>query len=109
MSGSTLPLDPFEAEMTVYEKLRAQEDYASLSDEALIALVRACLSADARYIDAAQVLEGGVYDDEAAYGMILETLQKEFPGHKALLPALADDFMEHYEAFLEAQGVIDWD
>ncbi len=106
---SSLPLDPFEAEMTVYEKLRKQEDYARLPDETLLALVKACLGADSRYIDAAKVLEGGVYDDEAAYEMILEALKRGFPEHKALLPAFADDYMEHYEAFLEAQGVIDWD
>ncbi len=109
MSDSSLPLDPFEAEAAVYEKLRRQEDYASIANERLITLVRACLEADARYIDAAKVLDGGVYDDEAAYSMILETLQKEFPEHKALLPGFVDDYMEHYEAFLEAQGVIDWD
>ncbi len=109
MSASYLPMDPFEAEMTVYEKLRKQEEYASVGDEALLALVRASLKADARYIDVAKVLEGGVYDDEAAYSMILETLQKEHPEHKALLSGFADDYMEHYEAFLEAQGIIDWD
>ncbi len=106
---SSLPLDPFEAEMTVYEKLRKQEEYASVNDGALLALVRACLKADASYIDAANVIEGGVYDDEAAYSMILKTLQKEHPERKALLPGLVDDYMEHYEAFLEAQGVIDWE
>jgi hypothetical protein len=55
------------------------------------------------------VLDGGYYDDEAAYSMILEILTKENPGQKALLPAFVDDYMEHYEAFLEAQGVISWD
>ncbi len=109
MSSSSLPLDPFDAEASVYEKLRKQEDYAELADAQLFALVKACLKADAQYIDAAKVLEGGVYDDEAAYGMILEALQKEFSEHNALLPGFADDYMEHYEAFLETQGVIDWD
>ena len=109
MTDSSLPMDPFEAEMTVYEKLRKQEEYASINDGTLLALVRACLKADARYIDVAKVLEGGVYDDEAAYSMILETLQKEQDEHKALLPGFVDDYMEHYEAFLEAQGVIEWE
>ncbi len=109
MTSSSLPMDPFEAEMTVYEMLRKQDEYAGVNDEALLELVKACLKADAHYIDVAKVLEGGVYDDEAAYSMIFETLSKEYPEYKALLPGFADDYMEHYEAFLEAQGVIDWD
>ncbi len=87
----------------------AKKEVAHKAVDTLLALVKACLKADARYIDVAKVLEGGVYDDEAAYSMILESLTKEYPEHKALLPGFADDYMEHYEAFLEAQGVIDWD
>lgn len=109
MMKSSLPLDPYESEIFIYERLRSQEDYAALDDTALIEMVRACQNADARYFDVAKVLDGGYYDDEAAYSMILESLVKQYPAQKTIAAGFVDDYMEYYERFLEKQGLIDWD
>ncbi|MDO4573564.1 MAG: hypothetical protein Q4C13_09350 [Clostridia bacterium] len=85
-------------------------DFPAIMDAGTLGrLVDAAIALDEAYMTESGALDGGVYDDDAAYEYMLSGLSEAFPDYRRYMMRFVEDYMEYNEAFLEEQGLIDWD
>ncbi|MDO4568511.1 MAG: hypothetical protein Q4B99_06065 [Clostridia bacterium] len=107
MDGETLTIK--NALPYVLNKFNVQGDYNFMAETELAALVAALLEADDAYMTAANVYDGGVYDEDAAFDALLEAANSAFPQYKMYLMRMVEDYMDYAEEYLASIDAIEWE
>ena len=91
----------------VLKRFREQGDFCIFKDQLLEDMVDKILSLDQEYTEA--VPEDSYYDDDEAFGFLLDGMQKAFPEQKMYMMRFTEDYMDYNEEYLDQNGLIDWD
>lgn len=104
-----MDINLIESKDYIIEKFRKEGDFDFLSDGDLERIVETLITADDKYMDEAGVYDGGVYDEDEAYGRLFETVSADFPEYKTYAMRLTEDYMDFAEEYLASIEAIEWE
>ena len=90
----------------VLTKFQNEGDFDFLKEGMLEKLVDAMIKLDETYMEG--LGEDGEYDDDAAYDLMFDNIQKQFPDYKMYAMRLCEDYLDFVEEFLVSQDAIEW-
>ncbi len=93
----------------ILAKFREQGDFVALEGMDLEGMVACAQRAEEAYMRESGVLDGDVYDDDAAFERVRAALTEAFPAHKMYAMRFAEDYLDYSEEYLESVGLIDWE
>jgi len=91
----------------IANKFRVEGDFDFLKEGLLDELVSELMSIDQAYL--AKLADDAEYDDDDAYALMFEGVQKKYPDYKMYAMRLAEDYLDFSEEYLESVGAIEWD
>ena len=96
-------------EMKAYilNKFNVEGDFDFLKDGLMEELVDAMMAIDQSYL--AKLGEDDDYDDNDAYDLLYEGMQKKYPELKMYAMRLSEDYLDFSEEYLESVGAIEWE
>lgn len=93
----------------VAEAMAQKSDYSFLTPEPFDRMVEALVDIDLAYIESSGADSDGVYDDEAAYELLLAGLKERFSQQQTYCMRLVEDYMDAVEEYLESTDALEWD
>ena len=91
----------------VLTKFQNEGDFDFLKEGMLEKLVDAMIKLDETYMEG--LGEDGEYDDDAAYDLMFDNIQKQFPDYKMYAMRLSEDYLDFAEEYLVSVDAIEWD
>ncbi|MCL2694808.1 MAG: hypothetical protein FWE69_00590 [Clostridiales bacterium] len=86
-----------------------QGDFDILPREAFEAMLAKVMTLDETFMKDTGVLEGAVYDDDAAYDYLVEEMGAAFPQQKMYCMRFVEDYMDNQERYLDSIGLLEWE
>lgn len=86
-----------------------QGDFAILPNDVFEKMLNRVIALDEQYIRDSGADGEGVYDDDAAYDFMLETMKLEFEDERMYCMRFVEDYMDYNEQYLESIGAIEWE
>ena len=103
----TYDVDLNEMKAYILNKFNVEGDFDFLKDGLMEELVDAMLAIDQSYL--AKLGEDDDYDDDDAYDLLYEGMQKKYPELKMYAMRLSEDYLDFSEEYLESVGAIEWE
>ena len=91
----------------ILNKFNVEGDFDFLKDGLMEELVDAMMAIDQSYL--AKLGEDDDYDDDDAYDLLYEGMQKKYPELKMYAMRLSEDYLDFSEEYLESVGAIEWE
>ena len=98
-----------DASTFVLDKFKAEGDYTFLAPDELSDIVGVLIATDQKYMEDADVFGEGVYDEDAAYDLLLNALKSKFSKYNMYLMRMVEDYMDFAEEYLASIDAIDWE
>ena len=99
--------DAAAAKAAIKDKFAAQGDFLIFEDALLDEMLAKVMALDEEYI--ASIKEDDYYDDDAAAEYMVKGMKACFEDQQMYMMRFVDDYMEYNEAYLEEQGLIEWE
>ena len=93
----------------ILNQFREQGDFLILPPEVLEGMLDRAMELDEAFMESSGVNDGAEYDDDAAFDVLFEGLQKDFPDQKMYCMRFVDDYLEYSERYLDSIGAIEWE
>ncbi len=103
----TYDVDLNEMKAYILNKFNVEGDFDFLKDGLMEELVDAMMAIDQNYL--AKLGEDDDYDDDDAYDLLDEGMQKKYPERKMYAMRLSEDYLDFSEEYLESVGAIEWE
>lgn len=103
----TYDVDLNEMKAYILNKFNVEGDFDFLKDGLMEELVNAMMAIDQNYL--AKLGEDDDYDDDDAYDLLYEGMQKKYPELKMYAMRLSEDYLDFSEEYLESVGAIEWE
>lgn len=103
----TYDVDLNEMKAYILNKFNVEGDFDFLKDGLMEELVDAMMAIDQNYL--AKLGEDDDYDDDDAYDLLYEWMQKKYPELKMYAMRLSEDYLDFSEEYLESVGAIEWE
>ena len=103
----TYDVDLNEMKAYILNKFNVEGDFDFLKDGLMEELVDAMMAIDQSYL--AKLGEDDDYDDDDAYDLLYEGMQKKYPDLKMYSMRLSEDYLDFSEEYLESVGAIEWE
>ena len=103
----TYDVDLNEMKAYILNKFNVEGDFDFLKDGLMEELVDAMMAIDQNYL--AKLGEDDDYDDDDAYDLLYEGMQKKYPELKMYAMRLSEDYLDFSEQYLESVGAIEWE
>ena len=103
----TYDVDLNEMKAYILNKFNVEGDFDFLKDGLMEELVDAMMAIDQNYL--AKLGEDDDYDDDDAYDLLYEGMQKKYPELKMYAMRLSEDYLDFSEEYLESGGAIEWE
>ena len=103
----TYDVDLNEMKAYILNKFNVEGDFDFLKDGLMEELVDAMMAIDQNYL--AKIGEDDDYDDDDAYDLLYEGMQKKYPELKMYAMRLSEDYLDFSEEYLESVGAIEWE
>lgn len=103
----TYDVDLNEMKAYILNKFANEGDFDFLKEGLMEELVDEMMSVDQAYL--AKLSEEEDYDDDAAYEMLFDALQKKYPNYKMYAMRLAEDYLDFSEEYLVSVDAIEWE
>lgn len=103
----TYDVDLNEMKAYILNKFNVEGDFDFLKDGLMEELVDAMIAIDQSYL--AKLGEDDDYDDDDAYDLLYEGMQKKYPELKMYAMRLSEDYLDFSEEYLESVGAIEWE
>ena len=103
----TYDVDLNEMKAYILNKFNVEGDFDFLKDGLMEELVDAMMAIDQNYL--AKLGEDDDYDDDDAYDLLYEGMQKQYPELKMYAMRLSEDYLDFSEEYLESVGAIEWE
>ena len=103
----TYDVDLNEMKAYILNKFNVEVDFDFLKDGLMEELVDAMMAIDQNYL--AKLGEDDDYDDDDAYDLLYEGMQKKYPELKMYAMRLSEDYLDFSEEYLESVGAIEWE
>ena len=103
----TYDVDLNEMKAYILNKFNVESDFDFLKDGLMEELVDAMMAIDQNYL--AKLGEDDDYDDDDAYDLLYEGMQKKYPELKMYAMRLSEDYLDFSEEYLESVGAIEWE
>ena len=103
----TYDVDLNEMKAYILNKFNVEGDFDFLKDGLMEELVDAMMAIDQNYL--AKLGEDDDYDDDDAYDLLYEGMQKKYPELKMYAMRLSEDYLDFAEEYLESVGAIEWE
>lgn len=103
----TYDVDLNEMKAYILNKFNVEGDFDFLKDGLMEELVDAMMAIDQNYL--AKLGEDDDYDDDDAYDLLYEGMQKKHPELKMYAMRLSEDYLDFSEEYLESVGAIEWE
>ena len=103
----TYDVDLNEMKAYILNKFNVEGDFDFLKDGLMEELVDAMMAIDQSYL--AKLGEDNDYDDDDAYDLLYEGMQKKYPELKMYAMRLSEDYLDFSEEYLESVGAIEWE
>ena len=103
----TYDVDLNEMKAYILNKFNVEGDFDFLKDGLMEELVDAMMAIDQSYL--AKLGEDDDYDDDDAYDLLYEGIQKKYPELKMYAMRLSEDYLDFSEEYLESVGAIEWE
>ena len=103
----TYDVDLNEMKAYILNKFNVEGDFDFLKDGLMEELVDAMMAIDQSYL--AKLGEDDDYDDNDAYDLLYEGMQKKYPELKMYAMRLSEDYLDFSEEYLESVGAIEWE
>lgn len=103
----TYDVDLNEMKAYILNKFNVEGDFDFLKDRLMEELVDAMMAIDQNYL--AKLGEDDDYDDDDAYDLLYEGMQKKYPELKMYAMRLSEDYLDFSEEYLESVGAIEWE
>lgn len=103
----TYDVDLNEMKAYILNKFNVEGDFDFLKDGLMEELVDAMMAIDQSYL--AKLGEDDDYDDDDAYDLLYEGMQKKYPELKIYAMRLSEDYLDFSEEYLESVGAIEWE
>ncbi|HZK45211.1 MAG: hypothetical protein KIG48_01320 [Eubacteriales bacterium] len=103
----TYDVDLNEMKAYILNKFNVEGDFDFLKDGLMEELVDAMMAIDQSYL--AKLGEDDDYDDDDAYDLLYEGMQKKYPELKMYAMRLSEDYLDFSEEYLESVGAIEWE
>ena len=103
----TYDVDLNEMKAYILNKFNVEGDFDFLKDGLMEELVDAMMAIDQSYL--AKLGEDDDYDDDDAYDLLYEGMQKKYPELKMYAMRLSEDYLDVSEEYLESVGAIEWE
>ena len=103
----TYDVDLNEMKAYILNKFNVEGDFDFLKDGFMEELVDAMMAIDQSYL--AKLGEDDDYDDDDAYDLLYEGMQKKYPELKMYAMRLSEDYLDFSEEYLESVGAIEWE
>ena len=101
----TYDVDLNEMKAYILNKFNVEGDFDFLKDGLMEELVDAMMAIDQSYL--AKLGEDDDYDDDDAYDLLYEGMQKKYPELKMYAMRLSEDYLDFSEEYLESVGAIE--
>ena len=103
----TYDVDLNEMKAYILNKFNVEGDFDFLKDGLMEELVDAMMAIDQSYL--AKLGEDDDYDDDDAYDLLYEGMQKKYPELKMYAMRLSEDYLDFSEEYLESVRAIEWE
>ena len=103
----TYDVDLNEMKAYILNKFNVEGDFDFLKDGLMEELVDAMMAIAHTYL--AKLGEDDDYDDDDAYDLLYEGMQKKYPELKMYAMRLSEDYLDFSEEYLESVGAIEWE
>ena len=103
----TYDVDLNEMKAYILNKFNVEGDFDFLKDGLMEELVDAMMAIDQNYL--AKLGDDDDYDDDDAYDLLYEGMQKKYPELKMYAMRLSEDYLDFSEEYLESVGAIEWE
>ncbi|MDD6720778.1 MAG: hypothetical protein PUE24_00585 [Clostridiales bacterium] len=103
----TYDVDLNEMKAYILNKFNVEGDFDFLKDGLMEELVDVMMAIDQSYL--AKLGEDDDYDDDDAYDLLYEGMQKKYPELKMYAMRLSEDYLDFSEEYLESVGAIEWE
>lgn len=103
----TYDVDLNEMKAYILNKFNVEGDFDFLEDGLMEELVDDMMAIDQSYL--AKLGEDDDYDDDDAYDLLYEGMQKKYPELKMYAMRLSEDYLDFSEEYLESVGAIEWE
>ena len=103
----TYDVDLNEMKAYILNKFNVEGDFDFLKDGLMEELVDAMMAIDQSYL--AKLGEDDDYDDDYAYDLLYEGMQKKYSELKMYAMRLSEDYLDFSEEYLESVGAIEWE
>lgn len=103
----TYDVDLNEMKAYILNKFNVEGDFDFLKDGLMEELVDDMMAIDQSYL--AKLGEDDDYDDDDAYDLLYEGMQKKYPELKMYAMRLSEDYLDFSEEYLESVGAIEWE
>lgn len=103
----TYDVDLNEMKAYILNKFNVEGDFDFLKDGLMEELVDAMMAIDQSYL--AKLGEDDDYDDDDAYDLLYEGMQKKYPELKMYAMRLSEDYLDFSEEYLASVGAIEWE
>ena len=103
----TYDVDLNEMKAYILNKFNVEGDFDFLKDGLMEELVDAMMAIDQNSL--AKLGEDDDYDDDDAYDLLYEGMQKKYPELKMYAMRLSEDYLDFSEEYLESVGAIEWE
>ena len=103
----TYDVDLNEMKAYILNKFNVEGDFDFLKDGLMEELVDAMMAIDQSYL--AKLGEDDDYDDDDAYDLLYEGMQKKYPELKMYAMRLSEAYLDFSEEYLESVGAIEWE
>ena len=103
----TYDVDLNEMKAYILNKFNVEGDFDFLKDGLMEELVDAMMAIDQNYL--AKLGEDDDYDDDDAYDLLYEGMQKKYSELKMYAMRLSEDYLDFSEEYLESVGAIEWE
>lgn len=103
----TYDVDLNEMKAYILNKFNVEGDFDFLKDGLMEELVDAMMAIDQSYL--AKLGEDDDYDDDDAYDLLYEGMQKKYSELKMYAMRLSEDYLDFSEEYLESVGAIEWE
>ena len=72
-------------------------------------IVAQLVATDDKYMQDNGIYDGGVYDEDEAYELLLACLRSKFPQYAMYAMRLTEDYMDFAEEYLASIDAIEWE
>lgn len=107
--NETTQINASAAKEYITGKFRAEGDFEFIGADVLDEIVAQLVATDDKYMQDNGIYDGGVYDEDEAYELLLACLRSKFPQYAMYAMRLTEDYMDFAEEYLASIDAIEWE